>query len=59
MTRHDDKHERIPHSHQESAGIVVQHMLAHLDIVVVHRAGVSKEERHMGYLELGCVGSVL
>ncbi len=59
MTGHDDKHERIPRSHQESAGIAVQHMLAHLDIVVVHTAGATEEEGRMGCLELDCVCSIL
>lgn len=59
MNTHQDKYERMPRSHRVSAGIVVQHMLAQLNIVVHHRAGATGEERHMGCLELDCVGSVL
>lgn len=58
MSRHEDKHERIPCFLEEIADTAAEHMWAHLGTAVGYRAGASEEARHTGCSEVDCMRSV-
>ena len=59
MSRHEDKHERIPRFQEEFADSAAEHTPGHLDTAAGHRAGANVGVRHRGCSEVDCMHSVL